>query len=146
MLYCVWIDVAHAQVTTLQPLSFGEFISARNDGLYNITVNLDGTYSFTSGAFYEIVAPTVGIYEFTGLTPNATITNVTVTQTSSLISGGAPVFEMINFQESHPPTTSPTGEALIRIAATARTSGSGLLYPDRTYNGEINISLTLEIN
>lgn len=136
----------HAQVATLQELSFGEFISARNDAQYNITVNLDGSYSFSSGAFFEIVPPSVGIYEFTGLAGNATVTNVSITQTSSLISGGAPAFELINFQNLNSSVTNLAGVLQVRVAGTARTSGNGLPYPDRTYEGGINIALTLEVN
>lgn len=137
---------AHAQASTVQELSFGEFISTRNDAQYDITVNLDGSYGFSSGAFYEISPPSVGIYEFTGLAANATVTTVTVTQTAPLISSGATSFQLINLQSSTPSTTSALGVLQVRVAGTARTSGNGLLYPDRTYSGGINIDLTLEVN
>lgn len=145
-LLCGFSSAAFAQVSTLQELNFGEFISTRNDAQYSITVNLDGSYSFSSGAFYEISAPSIGIYEFTGLAPSANVTNITITQTSPLISSGATSFQMINFQTFSLPVTTLLGTLEVRVAGTARTSGNGLLYPDRTYTGGINIDVTLEPN
>ncbi len=126
-----------AAVATVQALDFGEWVVKLNDAEYDITINTDSSYSFDSVAFVEITAPQKGIYDFTGLTPNASIT-VTVTQNSPLTAFG-PDFEMVSLQKLHASTTDPAGAVTITVGGTARTSGSSGPYSDETFNGELQI-------
>lgn len=134
------VQPAQAGVTVIQALSFGEFVVKRNDAQYDITVNADGSYTYDSGAYIEIVAPQRGVYDIDGMAANTAIASVSVTQTSAL-SGGSDIFQMVNFQEIHPATTDSSGVARIRIGATARSSGSGITYTDATYTGDIFIEV-----
>lgn len=131
---------SHAGVTTVQQLNFGEFLSYNNDSQYDITVNTNGSYSFDSGGFVEIAAPQEGVYDLDGMTPNTAITGVAVTQSSAL-SFGISSFDMINFQEVHSGSTDGSGVARVTIGATARTTGNGLVYADKTYSGVVNIQI-----
>ncbi len=129
-----------AAVTVDQALSFGTFLVMKNDAQYDITVNADGSSTYDAGAFVEIVAPQRGIYLFDGLDSSRAIVSVDVTQGSPMIGGGS-FFQLVNFQEIHPPTTNGVGEAQIFIGATARSSGNGTPYSDQTYLGTVDITI-----
>lgn len=131
---------AFAAVTVVQGLSFGAFISTRNDAQYDITVNTDGTYSFSAGGFFMITPPNPGVYDITGLDPSRAIASVTVTQIAPLTAPGNSL-QTLNFTSTNPPSTSPAGVARIEIGATARTTGTGTAYPDNTYNGVVEITI-----
>ncbi len=140
LLLCSLCCDVNAQVTVQQALSFGEFIIKDNDAQYDITVNADGSYTYDSAGFIEITPPQRGVYLFEGLDPSRAITSVDVTQAIALVATGG-VFQMVNFQETHPASTSPLGAAQIFIGATARSSGTGVMYPDRTYIGTVDITI-----
>lgn len=131
----------YAQVTTIQAIEFGEFVSKRNDAQYDVTINTNGSYTFDSAGFIELTAPQEGIYDIGGFANNATIASVVVTQNTPLGSNPAAQFQMVNFQETHPATTDGSGVARITIGATARTSGDGNPYGDATYSGSIDITV-----
>lgn len=131
---------ACAAVTVQQALSFGSFIMRANDAQYDITVNADGSYSYDAAGYIEITPPDRGVYLFDSLPVSTAITSVDVTQNTALVAVGG-VFQMVNFQETHPATTSPLGEAQIFIGATARSNGGGSVYPDRTYIGTVDITI-----
>ena len=135
---------AHAGVTTVQGLNFGEFIVKRNDAVYGITVNLAGpAYTYDAAGFAPINTGSIqlGIYDLDGMTPNQAITSVNVTQITPLSGPSGPNFQMTAFQETHPPTTDGAGVARIRIGGTAQTDGSGNPYFDQTYTGTIQIQI-----
>ncbi len=129
-----------AGVTVVQNLNFGSWISKNNDAQYNITINTNGSYSFDSAGFIEISPPQEGIFDLDGMTPNTAISSVTITQITPL-SGSGPEFNMINFQETHPPSTDASGVARIVVGATAQTTGVGISYIDQTYNGQLQIQI-----
>lgn len=131
---------AFAQVTVQQALTFGSFIVKTNDAQYDITVNVDGSYSYDAAAYIEISPPQRGVYLFSGLPVSTAITSVDVVQGGALLAPGG-VFQMVNFQETSPASTSPLGVAQIFIGATARSSGSGAAYPDQTYLGTVDITI-----
>jgi len=130
----------HAAVTTLQAMSFGSFLSLNNMAQYDITINTDNSYSYDSAGFVEIVAPSRGVYEIDGITPNATIVSVIVSQSAALTNGSS-VFQMVDLQETHDATADSFGVVRVTIGGTARTSGNTVPYGDATYNGSLNITI-----
>ena len=133
-------QLVHAGVTTIQALDFGSFIVKNNDAQYDITINTNGTYSFSAAGFFEISAPQEGIFDLDGMTPSTAITSVTVTQITPL-SGSGENFQMVNFQETHPGSTDGSGVARIVVGGTARTSGSTVNYLDQSYTGSLQIQI-----
>ncbi len=131
---------AYAAVTTVQALSFGQFIMKNNDAAYNITVGTNSSVTFSAAGFIQIVSPQEGIYDLDGMAANAAIASVTVTQVTPL-SGSGFDMQLINFQETHPASTDGSGVARIEIGATARTNGLGGSYIDQTFNGTIQIQI-----
>lgn len=141
--YCVLLFLsssAYAGVTTVQSLAFGEFVMKNNDAAYDITVNPNGSYTFSAAGYIEITAPQEGVYDLDGMTPNTAIASVTVTQTSSLAGSGFDL-QMINFQETHPAATDGSGVARIEIGATVRNNALGGSYIDQTFNGSVQIQI-----
>jgi len=134
-----FISSAYAAATTIQAISFGSWIVKKNDAQYDIVLNPDGTYTFDSAAYIEISPPQGGIYDIDSLPISTAIASVTVTQTSPLAGGSGKTFQMLTFQETHPPSTDASGVARINIGATSRSSGDSTAYPDETYSGNINI-------
>lgn len=131
---------AHAQVTTIQAMNFGNWISINNNAQYDITVNTDGSYSFDASAFFIISAPTEGIYDITTPQINAAIVSVTVTE-SERLEGAPGFFDLVNLQETHFPTTNGLGIARVTVGGTARTSGNTQPYQDQSYDGSIDIEI-----
>ncbi len=131
---------AYAQVTTVQALNFGNWISRNNNAQYDITVNTDGSFSFDGAGFFIISAPVEGIYDITTPQVNAVIASVNVTENTRL--NGAPgFFNIVNLQETHIATTNGLGIARVTVGATARTSGNTQPYQDQNYNGSIDIEI-----
>ena len=131
---------SYAGVTTIQALSFGEFVMKNNDAAYDITINTNSSFTFSAAGFIEITAPVEGIYDLDGMAPSTAIASVTVTQVTPL-SGSGFDLQMINFQETHPGSTDGSGVARIEVGATARTNGLGGSYIDQTFNGTIQIQI-----
>ena len=129
---------ADADISILQKLRFGEWIITNNNAIHSITVSPSGAFSHSS-ALIRLNDPQEGVYEIDGLTPNAIIT-VTATQISPLAAGGN-TFNMNTFQVNHT-NSNASGVATIRLGATAQTTGSGLAYDSRTYNGSIRIQIS----
>lgn len=129
-----------AQVSTVQALNFGNWISLRNDAQYDITVNTDGTYSFDSAGFVLITPPTEGIYDITTSNLNTTVASVDVTQFNPLFDGDG-TFQMVNFQVTHSAASDGAGVVRVTVGATARSSGSGAAYTDVTRSGSIDIEI-----
>lgn len=138
--FLLFISPAYAGVTTVQALSFGQFVMKNNDAAYDITINTNGSYSFSAAGYIEIVAPQEGVYDLDGMPANTAITSVTVTQITSL-SGSGFDMQMINFQETSPASTDGSGVARIEIGATARNNAIGGSYIDQTFGGVIQIQI-----
>ena len=142
----LWLSSANqafAGITTIQALSFGEWIVKNNDAVHSITVNLSGpAFTFDSAGFI-IINPTaqLGIYDLDGMPPNMAISSVVITQITPLSGPSGPNFQMNSFQESNPGTTDGSGVARIRVGGTAQTSGSGVPYVDQTYTGTLQIQI-----
>lgn len=142
-LYCVLFFLSspvYAGVTTVQSLDFGEFVMKNNDAAYDITVNANGSYTFSAAGYIEITAPQEGVYDLDGMVPNTAIVSVTVTQASSLAGSGFDL-QMINFQETHPASTDGAGVARIEVGATVRNNALGGSYIDQSFNGSIQIQI-----
>ncbi len=131
---------SYAAVTTIQALSFGEFVVKDNAAQYNITINTNGTYTFDSAGFIELSNPQEGVFDLDGMTPSTAIVSVVITQIVPL-SGAGESFQMINFQETHPGSTDGSGVARITVGGTARTSGNGTSYVDQTLSGTVQIQI-----
>ncbi len=143
IIFCFHMFIAgasYAAVTVVQALDFGEFVVKNNDAQYDITVNTNGSYSYDAAGFIEITAPQEGIYDLDGMAPSTAIVSVVITQLVAL-SGSGPDFQMINLQESSPASTDGAGVARIVVGGTAQTSGSGTLYTDQTFNGQLQIQI-----
>jgi hypothetical protein len=131
---------ARADVTVVQALHFGSFISKNNDAQYDITIHPGGAYSFSGTGFIEILPPQQGIYDIDGLPASSTISSIIITQLSPLASNSGENFQMLDFEETHG-NSNGSGVARVNIGATARTTGSGIAYPDQTYTGELQIQI-----
>ncbi len=140
LLFCCFSFPARSGVSVVQGLSFGSFISKNNDAQYDITVNTNGSYSYDAAGFILISIPNPGVYDIDGLMISTAITSVDVTQNAPLSAPGNSL-QMLNFTETHPGSTDASGVARIEIGATARTTGSGTLYPDQTYTGVVEIQI-----
>lgn len=131
---------AYAQVSTVQALNFGNWISRNNNAQYDIIINTDGSYSFDASGFFLISAPVEGVYDIQTAQINTVITSVVVTEASRL--NGAPgFFDLVNLQETHIATTNGLGIARVTIGGTARTSGNTQPYQDQAYAGSIDIDI-----
>ncbi len=129
---------AYSDITELQKLRFGEFIVTNNSTQQGITVNVDGSFGFSS-IFLNIEDPQPGIYEIDGLTPNSMIT-VTASQIQPL-TGAGNFFTLRSFQTLDTDTNG-AGVTTITLGATAETSGNSTPYVDQTYNGIIEIQIS----
>ncbi len=129
-----------AQVTTVQALDFGEFISKNNDSQHDITVNVGSGYSFDSAGYIEIVAPQKGIYTIGGFTPFDTVTSVVVTENTP-VNAGVQLFNLVNMTDTHPVSTDVNGDLTINIGGTLRSTGNGTPYNDQSYTGSIDIQV-----
>ena len=134
------VSPVYAAVTTVQALSFGQFIMKNNDAVYDITLGTNSGVTFSAAGFIQIISPQEGIYDLDGMAPNTAIASVTVTQVTPL-SGSGFDMQLINFQETHPASTDGSGVARIEVGATARTNGLGGSYIDQTFNGTIQIQV-----
>jgi len=132
---------AEAQtVTTVQALSFGEWLSYDNDGVYEITINTNGSYS-ADAEFVEISAPQEGIYDIEdGFTPFDPVASVNISQLSALTFGGG-TFQMDTFQETHSANVDAGGVVRVTVGGTANTSGNSTPYVDGTFNGTLRIQI-----
>ncbi len=139
-LLCTFSLGALAQVSTVQALAFGNWISIKNDAQYDITVNLDGSYTYDSAGFILISPPFEGIYDITTGDLNTAVASVVVTQNSALLGGGGTI-NMVDFQEQHSASSDGAGVVRVTVGATARTTGTGSGYNDATRNGSIDITI-----
>ncbi len=139
--FCL-LQVAEAQtVTTVQALSFGEWLSYNNDAEYEITINTNSTYSADGAGFVEIVAPQQGIYDIEdGFTPFDPVASVVISQIAALNFGGG-TFQMDTFQETHSATVGSDGKVRVTVGGTANTSGNSTAYVDGTFNGTLQIQI-----
>lgn len=129
-----------AQVTVIQALSFGEFVTTNNNAQYDITINTDGSYTYDSAGFIPIIDPVEGIYDLEGFTPFDAVTSVTVTPLT-VLTRGSQGFAMVNMQEQHDPNADASGVVRVTIGGTARSNGNGNVYLDGTYSGNIEIEV-----
>lgn len=132
-------NYSYAGVTVIDALSFGSFIVKNNDSQYDIIVHPGGVYDYDHDGFILISPPQDGVYDIDGLTPNATIASVVITQLSPLSNSGEN-FQMHSFEEFHT-NTNGSGVARITVGGSARTSGSGNPYLDQTYSGTLQIQI-----
>jgi len=139
--HVVFISVANAQVIELQQLQFGEWVVTDNATQQTVTVNPDGSSSYSSGLIM-LQSPQHGIYRIEGLPPFSTIIGFDIVMTQAMDGPGAPTFSMDSFQTSADPVDG-NGETILRLGATARTTGDGQGYPDGTYDGELTIDIDL---
>lgn len=140
LLLCALPFEAIAQVSTVQALNFGNWISKNNDSQHDITINTDGSFSFDSAGFIQISAPTEGVYDITTANINTAVTSVVVAQNDALLGAGGTI-NMVNFQEQHSATSDGAGVVRVIVGATARTTGNGSAYNDTTRNGSIDITI-----
>ncbi len=145
LMFALAVPAAHAATANeTQALYFGQWYVNGNTGVYTITVNADGSYNH-SGNLTMLRAPRPGVYNVTGLTPDATITNVTVMQTQAMQRGGNDPLAMSVFDVVAPPVVSPAGNATVTVGGTASTTGSGAGYGPGDYNGNLVIQFDLNL-
>lgn len=129
---------AHADVDVIQNLDFGEVFIPSNDSVHSITINTNGSYSF-SADIYELSAPEEGIYEIDGLPANTVVASVVITQIQPL-TGSSNFFNMSGFQTLFT-NTDALGVSQITLGATAETTGNGMPYTNQNYNGQLQIQI-----
>jgi hypothetical protein len=133
-------SAAHAAITEIQPLNFGQWAITNNTGFKVITVNPNGSFSNSPGLFNIVFTPTQGIYRVDSLPPFTTINSVNATMLVPM-TGGNQNFTLDTFQVIHDPSTNASGEVNITLGATARTTGTGVPYDDATYTGTIQLEI-----
>lgn len=127
-----------ADVISLTKLRFGKFIVAENNNKQSVTVNLDGSYNFSS-SLIMIDPPQRGEYQIHDLAPNSTL-HLDVSQIQPLSATGN-FFILKNFENFHT-NSDNNGVANLILGATAESSGNGLPYRDQTYSGTIQILIS----
>lgn len=137
---------AHAQTFTVhQFLDFGEVLDMGNGGAGGndrLRVNPDGSFVYDA-EFIVITPPTPADVSFTGGPPN---TNFTLSGANSFINGGLGERFRINRIRFSPAsgTTDGAGNGQFFIGgrAVTRRGGSTGSYPDDTYIGTFDITIT----
>ena len=130
---------ARAGITTIQALSFGNYVVANNNSVQTVTVSLSGNVTASSGLLEITPTAQQGIYDIDGLPANMAISSITVTALGPLAGPtGGNQFSLGSFQTSFG-STDGAGVARIRLGATASTTGNGNPYPDQTYTGSIQL-------
>ena len=139
LLFILHTADCRAAVIEIQPLDFGRWLVAGNNGVQNITLQTDSSYSNSAGIIM-LSPPQAGIFLISGLPISQIISSVTITMTQAMSSGAGEVFTMDNFTYDAPPSTDGSGEATITIGARARTSGNGNPYANDVFNGDLEIT------
>ena len=140
-LFCANNALAQS-IEIVRQIDFGEVIVKNNDSVHEINVSHFGGYS-ADPAFIFLSTPLSGIYRLRGATPGQTISNVTITVTQQVTTGGQQ-FNIDNFDIDYPSIVDGSGEALIRVGARLRTSGNGLMYYNLTdFLGFMDLEVTL---
>lgn len=132
---------ARAGITTIQALSFGNYVVANNNSVQTVTVSLSGNVTASSGLLEITPTAQQGIYDIDGLTPNAVIASVDVTALTTM--RGVNIsneFTLGGFTSNHT-NADPAGVARVTIGGTASTTGNGLGYPDQTYSATVEIQI-----
>jgi hypothetical protein len=144
--YVAGFNAWGAGADLVTPMYFGSWMLTSNIAAYTVIVDPDGSVSH-SPELIELAAPTVGVYDITGLEPNTTISDITVTQVTPMQRGGGGEIWTVDDLVAEPdsPTVDGAGNVRVRIGGTASTSGNGNLYHDDTYEGEINLFFELNL-
>lgn len=132
---------ALAGITTIQALSFGNYVVANNNSVQTVTVSLSGNVTASSGLLEITPTAQQGIYDIDGLTPNAVIASVDVTALGPM--RGVNIsneFTLGSFTANHT-NVDPSGVARVTIGGTASTTGNGLGYPDQTYTATVEVQI-----
>lgn len=141
VVFALVADHARAGITTIQALSFGNYVVANNNSVQTVTVSLSGNVTASSGLLEITPTAQQGIYDIDGLTPNAVIASVDVTALTTM--RGVNIsneFTLGSFTSSHT-NSDPSGVARVTIGGTASTTGNGLGYPDQTYSATVEIQI-----
>jgi len=133
------IGSAGAQtITEVQNFNFGTWAVTNNQQPRYVTVAVDGSYT-NDPQMIMIQPPLQGVYNVTGLPPNAVILSVLVTMSAPLTSSGEQ-FTVDNFT-THIPNADINGETQLVIGGRVRSSGTSNGYDDSTYTGQIDIDI-----
>lgn len=139
-IFLSWIGPAQAQsIDRTATLSFGEFALKDNNSPHTLSISILGVIT-ASSAFVRIEDPVRGRYELTDF-PIGTSLSIDIPDTTISLNGSG-TGELFTLQLLHPggffnggsPPSMPLG-------GTITTSGSGLMYPDGNYSGEIDITV-----
>lgn len=144
-IWCILFGIlpgsAYAGITTIQALSFGNYVVANNNSVQTVTVSLSGNVTASSGLLEITPTAQEGIYDIDGLTPSAIIASVDVTALGPM--RGVNIsneFTLGSFTSNHT-NVDPTGVARVTIGGTASTTGNGLGYPDQTYSATVEVQI-----
>jgi hypothetical protein len=130
-------------MTEIQPLSFGTFAMRDNSAAYSMTVSPTGMVSYSHANKilpFGISNPQPGIFQFTDFAPS---TLLVINIADTVITGGGPDFDLVNFVFApDPASTDAGGNLTLNIGATLRTSGLGGIYWDGGYSGNYVLSVS----
>lgn len=132
---------AHAEITQLQKLDFGEWAVTDNRSTHKIILNTDGSYTASSNSMVMLSPPKNGVYEVTELPAYNTINSVNVTVIQPMQGTGG-MFLIDDFT-TLTPAADEDGVTTITLGATASTTGDGQGYNDDDYTGELQIEIHL---
>ena len=135
-------DASADTVNQTQHLDFGSFVLKRNNAVYQLKVQKNGAVTSAS-SFIVITTPVPAMWELTDYPPN---TLLTVSIPDAILSvGGAGtgnVFNLTDFTPTANLTTDGAGAATLRFGASLYTSGSGTMYADGSYSGDVSVTIS----
>ena len=145
---------AKAQVMTeVQALNFGTFAIIDNSAPHTIIISPNNVAAYDPSIVSGIEAER-GHYTLTGMPTDVTFTlgvsisnpptdgGLMLDNQTSVTLGGSEPFLLLNFtvNTANEMVTDSGGNATLYIGATLRTTGSGSIYTDGTYNGTYDIT------
>lgn len=135
------ISPAQAQVfSRMQELSFGTFALRNNTGVHQLRITQAGVITANSN-YARFTDPVRGRYRMQGYPPS-TVFTITIPNTTLSLNGlGAG--ELFNLDLLHPATRTANGagNATFFVGGSLTTSGSGTMYSDGNYQGDMDVTI-----
>lgn len=130
---------SYSAITEIQPLSFGNFAAPSNAVVSTLTIGYMGGHPSVTNRIYVLSPPQPGQFQLTDYPPwTPLMINISNFQ---LVLGASPSFLIEDFT-TNSIITDGSGQALLRVGATLKTTGTGGTYGDGGYTGNMNITIS----
>lgn len=129
---------ALSAIAEVQALGFGQFAIGDNNSVSTLTVPYVGSRYKATNRLYPISHGQAGHYQLTAY-PAFTPLIITITDFDLSIGMSEPL-EVRDFTYDSV-MTDANGDALLKVGATLKTTGSSTTYGDGSYSGNINITI-----